>query len=72
MSNVTVQVDWSLIGATLANCNAEEQAQFLKAFVKECNSWGSHYQVESQLASVNLALTVEERETLSMLSYQGE
>ena len=61
--------DWEYLGALLANEGDVEQAMFLKAFIKECNSWGTHAQVEYQLACINHELTKEERETLSMLSY---
>jgi len=62
--------DWAYVAALLANTGDIEQATFFSAFVKECNSWGTHYQVEQQLAFVNLKLTEKERETLSMLSYR--
>jgi len=66
-------MDWEYAGALLARSGDDDQAKFLKAFIKECNSWGTHYQVEMQLAFVNGKLTSEERETLGMLSYnEGE
>ena len=65
-------MDWEYVGALLANGDDDDQAKFLKAFIKECNSWGTHYQVEMQLAMVNHLLTPEERETLSMLSYEDK
>ena len=67
------EIDWAYIGASLAQEGDDNQAKFLKAFVKECKSWGTNYQVELQLAGVNHLLTDEEKETLSMLSYkEGE
>ena len=62
-------MDWEYAGALLAQSDDNNQAKFLKAFIKECNSWGTRYQVEGQLAHVNKKLTPEERETLGMLSY---
>ena len=62
-------IDWKLMGALLANKGDVEQADFLKAFIKECLSWGTRHQVEMQLAFVNSKLTSEERQVLSMLSY---
>lgn len=64
--------DWPYIGAVLANSDADAQAAFFKALIKECNSWGTHAQVEMQFAFVNGKLTEAEREALSMLSYNGE
>ena len=64
------ELDWAYVGALLANGDDNEQAEFFKAFVKECLSWGTHLQVEGQLASVNLMLTPAERETLSMIGLQ--
>lgn len=63
-------IDWEYLGALLAQSGDNEQAAFLKAFVKECNSWGTRYQVEKQLAFINRKLTKEERETLGMITYE--
>ena len=63
-------IDWDYAGAALARESDNEQVQFFKAFIKECNSWGTRLQVEKQLSFINLKLTKEERETLSMLSYE--
>jgi len=67
---IITEIDWSYIGAMLARSDDEEQTKFFKAFVKECQSWGTHYQVEFQLAGVNQNLTKEERDVLSMLGYE--
>lgn len=64
--------DWKYAGACLANGDSDEQVDFLRAFVKECLSWGTRYQVELQLANVNHGLTSEERKVLSMIGYKGE
>lgn len=66
------EIDWKLAGATLANQGDNEQADFFRAFVKECRSWGTHYQIEFQLARVNQKLNGKEREILSMLGFEGE
>jgi len=66
------EIDWKHVGALLAQEDDAAQSDFLRAFIKECNSWGTHAQVEYQLACVNHKLTDEERETLSMLSYNEE
>lgn len=63
---------WEYLGALLARRSDEEQAIFIKAFLKECRSWGTSLQVEGQLCSVNHRLTREEKDTLSMLSYTPE
>ena len=60
-------VDWKYVGALLARSGDDEQIQFFKAFIKECNSWGTKHQVEFQLSGIRLKLTSEEKETLSML-----
>ena len=61
--------DWEFKGATLARADHHEQTAFLKAFVKECNSWGTNLQVQSQLAWVNNELSKEEKEILSMITF---
>ncbi len=70
MKQGLIEINWSLAGATLAQSGADEQAEFLKAFIKECSTWGTHFQVEQQLAAVNRLLTDEEKEVLEMLSYK--
>jgi hypothetical protein len=64
-----IDVDWEQVGAMLAQSDDVKQAKFFKAFVKECNSWGTSHQVESQLAGVNQKLTKEEKQTLGMIGY---
>ena len=71
-NGITHGIDWKLVGAQLANLGDEEQADFFKAFIKECNGWGTRYQVESQFAAINAKLTDEEREQFSMIGYTGE
>ncbi|KKL55854.1 hypothetical protein LCGC14_2251240 [marine sediment metagenome] len=65
-------IDWKYVGATLARGDDNDQAAFLKAFVEECASWGTHHQVEMQLAAVNHLLTDNEKDVLAMLSYIGK
>ena len=62
------EIDWEYVGALLAQEGSNEQVKFFRAFVKECNSWGTRLQVETQLAAVNIELTNDERKTLKMLS----
>ena len=61
--------NWEYVGALLAQSDDNDQAAFFKAFLKECKSWGTSYQVETQLAFINGKLTEDEREMLKMLSY---
>jgi hypothetical protein len=65
-------IDWQYVGALLARCGDDDQANFFKGFLNECKSWGTHYQIEQQLACVNLKLTDNEKEILAMLSYVGD
>ncbi len=61
--------DWEYIGAVFANTGSDDQIKFFKAFIKECGSWGTRLQVEQQLSYINIGLAKEEREALSMLSF---
>lgn len=63
------EVDWGYVGACLAREGHHEQVEFFKSFVKECRSWGTSYQVETQLSYINGCLSSDERDTLSMISY---
>lgn len=62
-------VDWKYLGALLAQSDDDDQVEFLQEFVKECNSWGTRHQVESQLASVNMRLSDDEKQTLGMIGH---
>jgi len=62
--------DWALVGAKLAQADDNDQAVFFKSFVKECLSWGTHYQVELQLAGVNRKLNDGEKDVLGMIGYK--
>lgn len=64
--------DWQYVGALLAQANSDDQVAFFRAFVRECESWGTRLQVEQQLAFVNRMLTSRERETLSMIGYEDD
>jgi len=67
-----LEINWEYVGALLANQSSEEQVAFFKAFIKECKTWGTHFQIEQQLSFINKHLSLEEREILEMLSYKGE
>ena len=69
---LTKEIDWEFVGASLAREDDHAQVAFFKAFVKECNSWGTFFQVQTQLAFINGELSKEECETLGMISYQGD
>lgn len=64
--------DWKLIGAYLAQADDNDQAAFFSAFVKECLTWGTEYQVEMQFAFINEKLTKKEIEILGMLTFDKE
>lgn len=70
MAGKFFEINWGLLGAEVAQQNGEIQTEFFKAFVKECHSWGTHFQIETQLLDINQNLTPHEREILSILSYQ--
>jgi hypothetical protein len=64
------EIDWQYVGALLAQEDHRAQAEFLKAFLKECGSWGTSWQLEQQLTRVNQELTSSERESLRALVYE--
>lgn len=66
------ELNWENLGAALAQAGSDEQIMFFKAFVKECKSWETSFQVEKQLASINLSLTTDERQCLSMIGWRAE
>lgn len=64
--------NWTLAGALLATEDADTQAQFFKAFIKEILTWPTCHQREMQLMFINEKMTDEEKELLSCLGYKGE
>ncbi len=70
IKGITKEIDWKYVGALLAQSDDNAQIDFFKHFVKECKSWGTNYQVGMQLSFINNGLTDDEKETLSMISYQ--
>lgn len=69
---ISTDIDWPYIGAALAREDDNIQAAFFKAFARECLSFGTYYQAESQLASINLKLTDQEKELLGMIGYKED
>ena len=65
-------IDWEYLGALFARTDDNNQALFLKSFVKECGSWGTRLQVEKQLAGINIKLSEVDKEVLSMITYREE
>ena len=65
-----IELDWGYVGSQLAHEDDNTQAKFLKAFVKECGTWGTQFQIEKQLAGVNRQLDDDEKDVLSMLTYK--
>jgi hypothetical protein len=64
------EIDWEYMGALLASDDDVNQIKFFKGFIRECKTWGTHYQIEIQLAGVNQKLTDEEKDLLSMIGYK--
>jgi len=63
-NGIITTIDWSLIGATLAQESDEEQTEFFKSFIKEAQTYGTNHQMNLQMASINLKLTEDEKEIL--------
>jgi len=66
------EIDWKQAGAEFARSDDKQQIDFFKSFVKECKTWGTEYQINMQLASVNKELTKEEIDCLGMITYKGD
>lgn len=66
------EIDWGYIGAILARGDDEQQATFFKAFCSEIRKYPTHHCQEMQLMAVRNRLTEQEREQLSVLSYEEQ
>ena len=65
---IITEIDWSLIGAYLANEDDENQIKFFKAFCKEMESWDTALQMGVQLVTIAEGLTSREQEILDHLT----
>lgn len=65
-------IDWEYVGALLAQEDDDKQIKFFKAFVKECNSWGTNFQIANQMIDISNGLTVKEKTILSTITYIDE
>ena len=72
MKKGVVSLDWEYLGALLAQSSDDEQAVFVKSFIKECKTWGTNYQVQQQITCINQKLTKDEKEIMSMLGYDED
>lgn len=66
---IMTEIDWEFIGAQLAVEDDEAQSKFFKSFIKEINSFETHFQGQQQLSSINFRLSKKEKKDLAMLTY---
>ena len=59
-----VSYDYFLLGAKIATCSDEEQAEFFKGFANELNSWETHSHKEMQMIMINKKLSTKVKEVL--------
>ena len=69
-----ININWSSLGAKLANLSNTEQTAFFKTFAQEMNNYESTHQRDMQLASIvdgvdsqDLKITKEEGEIFSII-----
>lgn len=68
-NGITTQIDWQLIGAQLANEDADIQAKFINSMAKEMLSWDTRFQTEMQVSYIVNALTPEAKELFNFEQY---
>ena len=71
-AGIRTSIDWSLVGAELAQDDDCAQVEFFKAFLKECQTYGTRHQTEMQLMSINQKLTDEEKELIATIAYKEQ
>lgn len=59
-----LEIDWGMMGAKVATLSDEQQALFFEGFVKELDSWETHYQKEMQMMYINSKLSNKAKEIL--------
>lgn len=65
-----VPIDWKLIGAMCADEGSTAQVEFFKSFLNEMRSWGTNYQIQTQLCEVAKDLSSPDKELLSIFCDQ--
>jgi hypothetical protein len=73
----SIEIDWAILGARLANLSTDEQCPFFKQFAAEMLRYPSRYETEMQLHMIrdgmnNGNLTEEEKEVYELLSMKKE
>jgi len=66
---IRTAIDWALVGAELAKEDDHAQVEFFKSFLKECRTFGTDYQTDIQLMSINEKLTDDEKEMMQTIGY---
>ena len=66
---IMTEIDWEFIGSQLAVEDGEVQSKFFKSFIKEINSFETHFQGQQQLSSINSKLSKQEKEDLAMITF---
>ena len=69
---IRTSIDWSLVGAELAQDDDCAQVEFFKAFLKECQTYGTRHQTEMQLITISNQLTDEEKDLVQTIGYKGD
>lgn len=64
MKQGLIPLNWTYIGALLANADDTEQAACFNAMAKEMGSWDTRHQAEMQIASVDRHLTPAAKDLL--------
>lgn len=67
-----ITIDWSIIGATLANEDDEVQIKFFKGFCKQVDSWPTVIAKDVQMLRIRDGLNDKEKEIISGIVYKGE
>lgn len=66
----SISINWEAAGAKLANLSDTEQSQFFRGFANEMKCYESKYLMNTQLASINIKLTKDERKVFLPLGYE--
>ena len=68
----SIDVNWELLGAELANLSDEEQGAFFRGFAIELKHYPSHHAAEMQCCFINGKLTPEQRDFYATIGYEGD
>ena len=66
----SIDINWEILGAQLANLDDGVQADFFKGFTNEMATWNTRAQAEMQCIRINEQLTEKQRDLIRAIGLE--